>query len=80
MSFLIKLAKAKKGIELGTFTGYSALCLAESLPEDGKLICSDISEEWTNIAKMYWVEAGVDKKIDLVLKPGHEVLDSLLSD
>lgn len=67
MKFLVKMSKAKKGIELGTFTGYSALCMAEGLPEDGKLITIDVSEQYTNIAKKYWAEAGVDKKIELRL-------------
>lgn len=63
MGFLIRLSKAKKGIELGTFTGYSALCMAEQLPEDGKLITVDINPETGKIAKRYWEEAKVDKKI-----------------
>ena len=63
MGFLIKIAKAKKGIELGTFTGYSALCMAENLPEDGQLITIDVNEETNKIAKRYWEEAGVAKKI-----------------
>lgn len=65
MKFLVQLAKAKKGIEIGVFTGYSALSLAEGLPEDGKLIALDISEQFTDVAKKYWKEAGVEHKIDL---------------
>ena len=80
MKFLVKLAKAKKGIEVGTFTGYSALCLAEGLPEDGTLICLDISDDYTEMAKRYWKEAGVDGKIDLRIGSGKDTLDSLLSD
>jgi predicted O-methyltransferase YrrM len=80
MKMMVMTSKAKKGIEVGTFTGYSALCLAEGLPEDGKLICLDISEEYTTIAQKYWKEAGVDHKIDLRIAPGVETLDKLLED
>ena len=67
-------------IEVGTFTGYSALCLAEGLPDDGKLITLDVSEEWTSIGKKYWELAGVDKKIDLRIAPAIETLDGLIED
>ena len=80
MGFLIRLSKAKKGIELGTFTGYSALCMAEQLPEDGKLITVDINPETGKIAKRYWEEAKVDKKIVQVIQPALEYLDELLKD
>ncbi|CDW90260.1 sam-dependent methyltransferase [Stylonychia lemnae] len=80
MKFLVKQANAKKGIELGVFTGYSALSFAEVLPEDGLLIAIDVSEEWTEIAKKYWKEAGVDHKIQLRLEGGSIVLDELLAD
>ena len=63
MQFLVKQTKAKKGIEVGTFTGYSALCFALALPEDGNLITIDVVEETGKIAKKYWEEAGVAKKI-----------------
>jgi predicted O-methyltransferase YrrM len=75
MKFLVKLAKAKKGIEVGVFTGYSALCMAEALPADGKLIALDIDEKFTDIGKKYWKEAGVDNKIDLRIAPAIESLD-----
>ena len=58
MKFILQISKAKKGIEIGVFTGYSALCMAEALPEDGKLIGIDISEEFTSLGKKYWKEAG----------------------
>jgi O-methyltransferase len=80
MKFLVEQSKVKRGIEVGTFTGYSALSIAEGLPSDGKLICLDISEEYTNVAKKYWKEAGVDEKIELVLGPGKDYLDKLLED
>ena len=54
MAFILKVMGAKRGIEVGTFTGYSALCLAEALPQDGKLICFDVSEEFTNVGKQFW--------------------------
>ena len=80
MKMLVKLINAKKGIEVGTFTGFSALCFAEGLPEDGKLIALDISEEFTNIGKKYWEEAKVDHKIDLRIGPALESLDKILED
>ncbi|CDW86210.1 sam-dependent methyltransferase [Stylonychia lemnae] len=80
MKFIVKLANAKKGIELGVFTGYSALSFAEALPEDGLLIAIDVSKEWTDIGMKYWKEAGVDHKIQLRLEGGIIVLDELLAD
>jgi predicted O-methyltransferase YrrM len=78
MSLLIKLIGATKAIEIGTFTGYSALCVASALPPDGRLICCDVSEEWTGIAQRFWREAGVEHKIDLRLAPAAETVESLL--
>ena len=78
MGFLVKASNGKKGIELGTFTGYSALCMAENLPEDGHIITIDVNEETTKIAKKYWEEAGVASKVTSKIQPGTEVLDSLL--
>ena len=77
---MIKLTGAKKGIEVGTFTGYSALCLALGLPDDGKLICLDVSKEWTDIGKKYWKEAKVDHKIDLRLAPAAETMEDMIKD
>ena len=77
MEFLASLIGAKRAIEVGTFTGYSALCVALALPEDGYLLACDISEEWTNIGRRYWKEAGVDDKIDLKLGPAVETLSQL---
>lgn len=78
MKKMIQISKVKKGIEIGTFTGYSSLCLAEGLPEDGKLVCCDVSEEFTSIAKEFWNKAGVEHKIDLIIKPAIETLEDFI--
>ncbi len=77
MAFLIELMGAKRTIEIGTFTGYSALCVALAMPPDGRVIACDINAEWTGIAKRYWTEAGVADRIDLRLAPALETLDRL---
>jgi len=79
MAFLLELMNAKKILELGTFTGYSALVMALALPEDGKLITCDIDPKATDVAKRYWQKAGVDNKIDLRLAPCLETFEKLLS-
>lgn len=78
MALLVQMIGAKRAIEVGTFTGYSAACVALALPERGKLICCDVSEEYTAIARKFWREAGVEKKIDLRLAPAKKTLDGLL--
>ena len=78
LALLAKLVGARRAIEIGTFTGYSALAVASALPADGKLICCDVSEEWTAIARRYWREAGVADKIDLKLAPANDTLAALL--
>ncbi|MCH2336016.1 MAG: class I SAM-dependent methyltransferase [Pseudomonadales bacterium] len=78
MALLIRLIGAKKTIEIGTFTGYSALVVAEALPKDGRVIACDVSEEWTSIARDFWERAGLQEKIDLRLRPGTETLDELI--
>lgn len=78
MALLIQLTNSKKAIEVGTFTGYSAICVARALPDDGQLICCDLSEEWTNIAKRYWQEAELEDKIQLKLAPALDTLNQLL--
>lgn len=78
MGLLLKIIGAKHVIELGVFTGYSSLSMALALPEDATIIACDINEEYTNIAKRYWKEAGVQDKIDLRLAPGLETLAELL--
>jgi caffeoyl-CoA O-methyltransferase len=80
MTLLTKLVGAKRAIEVGTFTGYSALCIARGLPADGKLICCDVSEEWTSVGRKYWEQAGVADRIDLRIAPAVETLRSLPRD
>jgi O-methyltransferase len=74
MGLLARLIGAKRALEIGTFTGYSALAIGLALPPDGQLVCCDVSAEWTAIARRYWVEAGLERKIELRLAPA---LDSL---
>jgi caffeoyl-CoA O-methyltransferase len=80
MTLLCRVSAARKVIEVGTFTGYSALALARGLPDDGRLLCCDVSEEWTAIARRYWKEAGVDNKIELRIAPALDTLRSLPAD
>jgi len=80
MALLIQLMGARRTIEVGVFTGYSALAVALALPSDGHIVACDVSEEYTSIARRYWKEAGVDHMIDLRLKPALETLHELLSE
>lgn len=75
---LAKLIKAKKVAEIGVYTGYNTLNMALALPDDGIIVGCDVSEEYTNIGKPFWKEAGVDQKIDLRLQPAVKTLDELL--
>lgn len=77
LKFLIKLAGVKKIIELGTYTGYSALIMAEALPDDGELITIDLNPETTKLARSFWDRSPHGKKITQILKPGLEALASL---
>lgn len=79
MALLVQAIGAKRCLEIGVFTGYSALVVALALPEDGRIVCCDISEEWTAVARRYWQRAGVAHKIDLRLAPALETLDQLLA-
>jgi predicted O-methyltransferase YrrM len=79
MRLLVQLIGAKKTLEVGVFTGYSSLSVALALPDDGKIIACDVSEEFTAIARRYWQQAGVTHKIDLHLAPALETLDQLLA-
>jgi len=79
MSLLIKLIGAKRTIEIGTFTGYSALCVALALPKDGKILACDISDEYTSVGRPYWQRAGVADKIELVIAPATETLDARIA-
>jgi predicted O-methyltransferase YrrM len=78
MALLVRLMGARRCLEIGTFTGYSALTVASALPPDGKLIACDVSEEWTSIGRRYWREAGLESRIDLRLGPAAETLRGLL--
>lgn len=80
MALLVHAIGAKRCIEIGTFTGYSALAVACALPDDGRLICCDISTEWTAIARRYWNEAGIADRIDLRLAPALDTLRELAHD
>jgi predicted O-methyltransferase YrrM len=79
MGLLIELVGARRALEVGVFTGYSSTVVAMALPADGRLIACDVSEEWTNVARRYWREAGVEAKIDLQVGPALETLDALLA-
>ncbi|MCP4230077.1 MAG: methyltransferase domain-containing protein [bacterium] len=79
MALLVQLLGARRTLEIGTFTGYSALVVALALPPEGKVVACDISEEWTDIARRYWEEAGVADRIDLHLGPALDTLDELLA-
>ena len=67
MALLVKLVGARRALEVGTFTGYSSICIAGALPADGELVCCDDSEEWTAIARRYWQRAGLEQRIALKL-------------
>ena len=77
MTLLTRLIGARHAIEVGTFTGYSAISIARGLSDDGTLLCCDVNEEWTAIARKYWERAGVDDKIELRIAPAIETLRSL---
>jgi caffeoyl-CoA O-methyltransferase len=77
MGMLARAIGARNAIEVGTFTGYSALCVARALPPDGRLLCCDVSEEWTAIARRYWEKAGLAQKITLQLAPALDTLRAL---
>jgi predicted O-methyltransferase YrrM len=79
MGLLIELIGARRALEVGVFTGYSSTVVAMALPAEGRLIACDVSEEWTNVARRYWREAGVEAKIDLQVGPALETLDALLA-
>lgn len=79
MALLAKAIGVKRYLEIGTFTGYSALAVALALPADGKVVCLDVSKEFTDKARGYWKEAGVESKIDLRIGPGLETLDAMIA-
>ncbi len=80
LHFLTATVGARRAIEVGTFTGYSALAIASALPADGELIACDTSAEWTAIARRYWQEAGLESRIRLRLAPALETLDALIAE
>lgn len=77
MTILARAIGARHAVEVGTFTGYSAICVARALPDDGTLLCCDISDEWTSVARRYWEKAGLSRKITLKLSPAVETLRAL---
>jgi len=80
MSLLVKLIGAKRAIEIGTFTGYSSICIASAMSDDGELICCDISPQWTDIAERYWACAKLENKIKLFTQPAEQTLQKLIDD
>ena len=79
LGLLVRMLDARRVIEVGTFTGYSALAMAMALPPGGRVLCCDISEEYTAIARRYWKEAGVESRIELRLGPARETLTGVLA-
>ena len=80
MALLVRLIGARRCLEIGTFTGYSALVVASALPQDGRLVACDVSEEWTSVARRYWAKAGVADRIELRLGPARDTLAALIRD
>jgi predicted O-methyltransferase YrrM len=78
LAFLVRLTGARRIIEVGTFTGYSSLCMAMALPEDGEILCCDVSPDYTAVARRYWDRAGVSGRIRLALAPALGTLQQLL--
>lgn len=77
LTFLVRAIGARRAIEIGTFTGYSALCIARGLPVDGRLLCLDVSEEWTAIGRERWERAGLADRIELRIGPALDSLSEL---
>ena len=77
LTMLVRLSGARQAVEVGTFTGYSSICIARGLPDDGQLLCCDVSEEYTSVARRYWDRAGVSGKIELRIAPAVETLSAL---
>jgi caffeoyl-CoA O-methyltransferase len=80
LTMLVRLTGARQAVEVGTFTGYSSICIARGLPSDGHLLCCDVSEEYTSVARRYWERAGVTDKIELRIAPAVETLAALTTD
>src|SRR6478735_7743133 len=79
IELLARTIGARRAVEVGTFTGYSSLCIASALPADGKLWCCDVSTDYTKVARRYWKEAGVESRIELTIGPAMATLDWLLA-
>ena len=79
LALLVRLMGARRIIEIGTFTGYSSTAMALALPSDGRIVCCDISQEFTDVARGYWSEAGISDRVELHLAPALETLDGLLA-
>jgi len=79
MRVLVRMASAKRVIEVGVFTGYSSLAMALALPPEARIVACDVSDEYTKVARRYWAEAGVTDKIELRIAPAKETLDNLLA-
>jgi len=79
MAFLVKLLGAKRTLDIGVYTGYSSLCIAQALPRDGRVVACDVNREWTDIARRYWQKAGVAERIELRLGPAQKTLEDLLA-
>jgi caffeoyl-CoA O-methyltransferase len=80
LTLLTRILGAGRALEIGTFTGYSSICIARGLAPGGRLVCCDVSEEWTAIARRYWARAGLDDRIELRLGPALETLPALPAD
>jgi len=80
LAMLVELTGARRCVEVGTFTGYPSTAVALALPDDGRIVCCDVSEEWTAMARRCWEAAGVAHKVDLRIAPATETLDALLDD
>jgi caffeoyl-CoA O-methyltransferase len=77
LTMLVRLVGARRAVEVGTFTGYSSICIARGLPEDGHLLCCDVSEDYTAIARRYWERAGLTGRIELRIAPALDTLQGL---
>ena len=80
LGLLVEMLDARRCLEIGTFTGYSSLAVALAMPDDGRIVCCDVSDEYTSVARRYWADAGVAHKVDLRLGPAMGTLDALLAD
>ncbi len=79
LTLMARAIGARRAVEVGTFTGYSSLCIAEALPADGKLWCCDVREDWTKVARRAWKKAGLESRIELTIGPALGTLDWLLA-